>query len=136
MIAILIFAISFFTLLQFFVSYCQAVIAESRCHEVSENTREICGLTAKAMRGDQFKRLLQLIGLCPEPGGDANKIRAMAAYFEMLGLANRLFRLAAPWSARWIEQERDGCSHVVAVALDRRIANNRMLMAQHAAHSH
>ncbi len=41
MIAILIFGISFLTLLQFFVSYCHSLIAESRAYELSEQGREI-----------------------------------------------------------------------------------------------
>ncbi len=135
MIATLIFAISLFTLLQFFVSYCHSVIAESRGCEISENTLEICGLTAITMRGDQFKRLLKLIGLCPEPGGDASKVHAVATYFDLLGLAGKLFRWVAPGAAEWMEQERDGCSYALAVVLDRRIAYNRTLMAQQAAHS-
>ena len=65
MIAALIFAISFMTLLQFFVSYSRSLIAESQGHELSEQAREICGLTANAVTVDQFERLQQLIALCP-----------------------------------------------------------------------
>ena len=58
MIAGLIFAISILTLLQFFVSYSRSLIAESRGHELSEQAREICGVTARTAAGDQFRRLL------------------------------------------------------------------------------
>ena len=134
MIATLIFIISFLTLLQFFVSYCHSLIAQSRGYELSEQAREISGVTAKTVRGDQFKRLLQLIAICPEPGGDTNQVRAVSTYFNMLGLARMLFSWAVPAAAQWIEAERGGCTYVAAVVLDRRIAYNRMLVAQQASH--
>jgi hypothetical protein len=132
MIAAMIFVISFLTLLQFFVSYTRSLIAESRGHELSEQAREICGLTAKTVAGDQFRRLLQLIALCPEPGGDGFEVRAVALYFRLLGLARILLSRAIPSSTQWIETERGGCAYAAAVVLDRRIAYNRMIMAQQA----
>ncbi len=135
MIAALIFVISFVTLLQFFVSYCHSLISASRSHELSEHAREISGITARrTVRGDQFKRLQQLLALCPEPGGDSNQVRALSAYFGMLGLVNTLLSSIAPTATQWIEAERGGCAYVAAVALDRRIAYNRMLMAQQSSH--
>ena len=68
MIAGLIFAISIMTLLQFFVSYSRSLIAQSQGHELSEQARKICGLTARTVAGDQFRRLSELIALCPESG--------------------------------------------------------------------
>jgi hypothetical protein len=134
MIAALIFVISFLTLLQFFLSYCRSLIAESLGHELSEQTREICGGVSakKAVAGDQFQRLLQLIALCPEPGGDGLEVRAVALYFGMLGLARVFSRWALPSVTYWIEAERGACAYTAAVVLDRRIANNRMLLAQQA----
>jgi hypothetical protein len=134
MIAGLIFAISFMTLLQFFVSYTRSLIAESRGHELSEQAREICGLTAQAVTADQFERLQQLIALCPEPGGDGIEIRAVALYFRLVSLVNILLGWAIPSTAPWIEAERGGCAHAAAVVLDRRIAYSRMMMAEQANH--
>lgn len=134
MIAGLIFVISFVTLLQFFVSYCRSLIAESRSHELSENAQEISGITAKTMRGDEFKRLQQLLALCPEPRGDFKQVRALSTYFSLLGVLRTLLSWAAPSVAQWVEAERGGCAYVAAVALDRRIAHNRMMMAQQAGH--
>ena len=130
MIAGLIFGISVMTLLQFFVSYSRSLIAESQGHELSEQAREICGLTAEAVTADQFQRLQQLIALCPEPGGDTLKVRAIALYFRLVGLAHALLSWAIPSAAPWIEAERGGCAYAAAVVLDRRIAHNRMMMAQ------
>ena len=132
MIAALIFAISTLTLLQFFVSYCHSLIAKSRSYELSEQAREISGVTAKACRGEQFKRLLQLIALCPEPGGDRHQVHAVVTYFSLLGFVRMLSGWAFPAASQWIESERGGCTYVAAVVLDRRIAYNRMLMSQQA----
>jgi hypothetical protein len=134
MIAALIFAISIMTLLQFFVSYSRSLIAESQGHELSEQAREICGLTANAVTVDQFERLQQLIALCPEPGGDSFEVRAIALYFRLVSLVHIFLSWAVPSTAQWIEAERGGCAYAAAVALDRRIAYNRMLMAQQSNH--
>jgi hypothetical protein len=130
MIAILIFGISVLTLLQFFVSYCHSLIAMSRGYELSTQGREITGIIGRTVRGDQFRRLLQLIALCPEPGGDAGQVRAVSLYFGLLGLVRVLFGWIEPPVARWIESECSGCAYVAAVMLDRRIAHNRVLMAK------
>ena len=134
MIAGMIFAISILTLLQFFVSYSRSLIAESQTHELSEQAREICGLTAAAVSGDQFLRLQQLIALCPEPGGDSMEVRAVSLYFRMLGSMRIVLSWTIPSAAPWIEAERGGCAHAAAVALDRRIAYSRMMVAPQASH--
>jgi hypothetical protein len=134
MITAIIFVISLLTLLQFFVSYCHSVIAASRRQELSEQAREISGITSGTMGEGQFERLLQLLALCPEPGGDTNQVRALATYFDLLGLVRMLLSWAAPAASQWIESERGGCAYVAAVALDRRISHTRMMMAEQASH--
>jgi hypothetical protein len=135
MMATMIFVISILTLLQFFVSYSRSLIAESRGHELSEEAREICGLTARTAAGDQFRRLSELIALCPESGGNGNKLMVVSAYFHLLGFLRRLSEWTIPSATKWIEAERGGCAYVAAVVLDRRIAYNRMIVAQQASHS-
>jgi len=134
MIAVIIFGVSLFTLLQFFVSYTRSLIAASRDHELSDQAREICGLTAGAVTREQFRRVRQLIALCPDPGGDSFEVRAIALYFRLVGLAHTLLSWAIPSAGPWIQAERGGCAHAAAVVLDRRIAYNRMMMAQQANH--
>jgi hypothetical protein len=134
MMAVMIFVISILTLLQFFVSYSRSLIAESRGHELSEQAREICGLTARTAAGDQFRRLSELIALCPESGGDGNTLLVVSAYFRLLGFLRRLSEWTIPSAAAWIETERGGCAYAAAVVLDRRIAYNRAIMAQQASH--
>jgi hypothetical protein len=134
MIAAMILGISFLTLLQFFVSYSRSLIAESRGIELSEQTREFCGVTARTVPGDQFQRLQQLIALCPEPGGDGIQVRVVSLYFQLLSLVRVLFCSVIPSAAAWVEAERGGCAYAAAVVLDRRIAYNRMMTAQQANH--
>ncbi len=119
-------------MLRFYISYSHSLITDSRSYELSQHTCEISGVTASSVRSDQFKRLLQLIALCPEPGGDSHQIRAVSTYFSMLGLVRTLLGWAFPAAAQRIELERGGCTYVAAVVLDRRIAYNRMLKAQQA----
>jgi hypothetical protein len=132
LIATLIFAVSFLMMLRFFLSYSHSLITDSRSYELSQQTREISGVTARTVGSDQFKRLLQLIALCPEPGGDSHQVRAVSTYFSMLGHVRTLLGWAFPAAAQWIEVERGGCTYVAAMVLDRRIAYNRMLKAQQA----
>jgi hypothetical protein len=133
-IPILIFSVSLLTLLQFFVSYSRSVIAESKAQELSGELREICGVTARTLHGDQFRRLSKLIDLCPDGGTGANNVRAVLFYFHLLDLARKLSDLLIPSAAQWIEAERGGCAYAAAVVLDRRIAYNRMMVAQQASH--
>ena len=134
MIAALIFAVSIATLLQFFIFYSRALIAESQGHQLSEQAREICALTPGVVTVDQFTRLQQLISLCPEPGGDSFEVRAISLYFRLVCFAHAVLSRAFPSATPLIEAERGGCAYAAAVALDRRIAYNRMLMAQQANH--
>ena len=129
----LIFAISALALLQFFVWYSHSLIAQSRGYELSEQTRQLSGVTATTARSEHFKRLLRLVAMCPEPDVDDHKVRTVAAYFKLLSLLNAVSDWAFPSAARWIESERSGCAYVAAVVLDRRIVHNRMLKAQQAA---
>ena len=130
MIAALIFVVSFLTLLQFFVSYCHSLIAASRQQELSEQAREICGFTSRTAKAGEFRRLLELLALCPESGGSRFEVRAVAIYYRILGLARVLSQPVFPSAASWMEGERGGCSYAAAVALDKRIAYNRMLLIQ------
>ena len=134
MIAALIFVVSILTLLQFFVSYSRSLIAESLNQKLSDETREICGITARNPAGDQFARFLQLIALCPESGEDERNLFLVRLYYRLLALARALSRGVVPATSAWIESERSGCAYAVAVALDHRIAHNRRMMATQSSH--
>jgi hypothetical protein len=134
MIASLICGLSSLTLLQFFVSYSRAIIAESRSHRISDQACEICGITSGAPKVEHFGRLNQLIDLCPEVGDDGIKVKTVALYFYLLGFVKSILSWAIPSASPWIEAERGGCAYVAAVILDRRIARNRMIVADLASH--
>jgi hypothetical protein len=129
MIPFFICAFSCVLLLQFFVSYCHSLIAESRRHELSLQVCEVAHIRVRSTHGDEFKRLLQLIAVCPTSGGDRNQLGAVSVYYDLLGLARGLIGWVVP-ARRWIESERCGCSYLAAVLLDRRITRSRILIAQ------
>lgn len=130
MIAALICVISVAALLQFFVSYCRSLIAAYSKLELSEQVREVTGIESRTVAGDEFDRLLQFVRLCPARGDDGTKIRAVGAYYSLLNLIRTAFRSLGPGLASWAERERQHCSYFAAVALDRRIAYSRDLLAQ------
>ncbi len=133
MIAALIVVISIAALLQFFISYCRSVIAAYSKVELSEQVREVAGIAAQPVNGDEFRRLVSLVRLCPERGDDGMEIRLVGAYHGMLSTARGMLRSMVPAIAGWAERERENCSYFAAVALDRRIAFSRDLLAQQSA---
>jgi hypothetical protein len=116
--------------LQFFVSYCRSLIAAYERVDLSEQAREVTGITNREVSGQDFARLLQLVRMCPEPGDDSKEIGAVRAYFKILTLARTIFRSIAPSLDERVERERGSCAYFAAVALDRRIAHSRGLMAE------
>lgn len=130
MIAALILVISFALLLQFFVAYSRSLIATYRQVDLSEDAREVTGIANRHASGDDFRRLLQLVWLCPEPGDDKLEIRTVRTYYSLLNMVRVFARSLAPQVAAWVDLERAGCAYFAAVALDRRIAHNREMMAQ------
>jgi hypothetical protein len=130
MIPVLIFVISVLALLQFFFSYCRSLLAAYQKWDLSDEARELTGITDHSAAGDEFVRLVQLVRLCPEPGDDAVEIRAVSGYYRLLGFLRRALGRLIPPAGDWLERERSGCSYFAAVALDRRIAFNRELLAR------
>ena len=130
MIAALILMVSLAALLQFFISYCRSAIAACGKKELSEQAREVTGIQDHAVTGEEFLRLDQLLGLCPEPGGDRFETRAVRNYYHLLNFLRALMRGLAPTVALWADRERAGCAYYAAVALDRRIAHSRDLLAE------
>jgi hypothetical protein len=130
MITALILGLSVMALLQFFVSYCRSLIAASVAVPLSEQVREVAGIGNRHVSGEEFSRLLQLARLCPEPGNDNRGLEAVRMYFKLLNMARAASRRIAPNLVSWTERERSGCAYFVAIALERRIAHSRGLMAQ------
>ena len=130
MIAALIFVVAIAGFLQFFVSYCRSLIAAYERVDLSGQAREVTGISDHQVAGQEFGRLLQLVRMCPEPGDDGREIGAVRAYFKLLTMARALFKQIAPSLEQRLERERGSCAYFAAVALDRRIAHSRGLMAE------
>ncbi len=129
MIAALILACSVVFLLQFFVSYCRSLIAASVRQVLSPEVQDVTGISTKAC-GEDFARVIQLLLLCPDRPEDRGEIRAIGTYFRLLSLVRGTVARVAPSIQAWTEKERDQCTYFAAVALDRRIAFSRDLLAQ------
>jgi hypothetical protein len=115
--------------LQFFVPYCRSLIAASSGHILSAEVQDVTGLTNPAS-GEDFRRVVQLLRLCPDRPEDRGEIRAIGVYFGMLNFLKSVTLSAAPKVRTWAERELGRCTYFAAVALDRRVAFSRDLLAQ------
>jgi hypothetical protein len=129
MIAGIILACSVVFLLQFFVSYCRSLIAASSKQTLSAEVRDVTGIAATA-NGDDFRRVMQLLRLCPETPEDRSRVQAVGAYFGLLSLVRSTLARLLPSLRTWTEAERAHCAYFAAVALERRIAFSRDMLAQ------
>jgi hypothetical protein len=129
LIAALILVCSVIFFLQFFVPYCRSLIAASSNHVLSPEVQDVTGLTTPAL-GEDFARVVQLLRLCPDRPEDRGEIRAIGLYFQMLNLMKAMTEPIAPSIRAWAERECGRCTYFAAVALDRRVAFSRDLLAQ------
>jgi hypothetical protein len=129
MMAVFIFAFSVATLLMFFVSYCRSLMASSSRHVLSEEVRDVTGIHSGASPRD-YARVMQLLQLCPERPQDTTGLHAVGVYYSILNFAQATLLRMVPALQPWAEQERAGCAYFAAVALDRRIAFSREMLAQ------
>jgi hypothetical protein len=129
MMAAIIFVFSVAALLQFFVSYCRSLIAASVKHPLSVEVQDVTGIATSAS-GEDFARVIQLLRLCPDRPEDRGEIRAVGAYFGLLNFLQATLAKAVPSLLAWTETERGHCTYFAAVALDRRIAFSRDMLAQ------
>ena len=129
MIPTLIFGISFLTLLQFFVSYCRSLIAASAKEPLPLEVQEVTGISRTASPED-FSRVIQLLNLCPDRPEDRSSLRAVGAYYHFLRFVRSTLAFAVPSLKQWTDNERAHCTYFAAVALGRRIAFSRDLLAQ------
>jgi hypothetical protein len=130
MIAAAICVISVAAFLQFYVFHCRSILATSLKMHLSDRVREVTGMAGANVVPDDFRRLLQLVRLCPERGDDQMEIRAVGAYYALLRALGAVSRPTIPSVAAWAEEERRSCSYFAAVALDRRISYSCDLFSQ------
>jgi hypothetical protein len=129
MIAAVIFLISAAALLQFFFFYCRSLIAASAKQVLSAEVKDVTGIERTAS-GDDFKRVMQLLQLCPERPEDRTGVQAIGAYFSLLNILRSTVARIAPSLRAWTELERGQCAYFAAVALERRISFSRDMLAQ------
>jgi hypothetical protein len=129
MMAGIILVCSVVLLLQFFVSYCRSLIAASAKQVLSPEVQDVTGI-AKTASGEDFVRVMQLLQLCPERREDRHGIQAIGAYFSLLNLLRSTLARLVPSMRAWTESERGHCAYFAAVALERRIAFSRDMLAQ------
>lgn len=129
MMAGIIFIFSVAALMQFFVSYCRSLIAASSRKALSADVQDVIGIRRSAS-GEDFERVMQYLYLCPDRREDRNGIKAIGAYFRLLGAAGTIMGKLLPALRVWTESERSQCAYFAAVALDRRIAHNRDMFAE------
>ena len=129
MMAALILVFSIIVLLQFFVSYCRSLIAASAKETLPQEVQEVTGISRTASPED-FSRVQQLLNLCPERPEDRGSLRAVGAYYRFLGFVRSTVALPAPSLKSWTDRERAQCTYFAAVALGRRIAFSRNLLAE------
>jgi hypothetical protein len=129
MMAALIFIFSVAALMQFFVSYCRSLIAASSRRALSTDVQDVIGIRRSAS-GEDFDRVMQFLYLCPDRREDRNGIKAIGAYFRLLGAIGAIMGKLVPSLRAWTESERSQCAYFAAVALDRRIAHNRDMFAE------
>jgi hypothetical protein len=129
MMAGLIFVFSLAAMMQFFVSYCRSLIAASARRALSPDVQDVVGITRSA-NSEDFERVMQFLHLCPERREDRNGIQAIGAYFRILGAVGKTLGKLIPSLHAWTESERSQCAYFAAVALDRRIAYSRDMLAE------
>jgi hypothetical protein len=128
MMAALILAISILAMMQFFVSYCRSLIAASARRKLSVDVQDVIGEMQTASGAD-YQRVMQYLHLCPERREDRGGIQAVNAYFRLLGAMEATLGKVMPSLKSWTEGERSLCAYFAAVALDRRIAYSRDMLA-------
>jgi hypothetical protein len=129
MMAAFILAFSLLTLLMFFVSYCRSLTAASMHTSLTEEVLDVTGIKVKASARD-FVKVIQLLQLCPDRPEDRSRLYFVSSYFSFLELLEQSLAKLMPAVGNWAEEERASCAHFAAVALGRRIALNREMLAQ------
>ena len=125
----IILVVSLAALLQFFISYCRSLIAASVKQPISADVRDVAGI-ARTASGEDFGRIIQLLRLCPAHPHDRSEIRALGTYFRLLGFLSVSAGKLMPSLMSWAETERGQCAYFAAVALERRIAFSRDMLAE------
>ena len=111
------------------MSYCRSLIAASSRQALSPEVKDVTGIERLAS-GDDFKRVIQLLQLCPERPEDRNSVQAIGAYFRLLSFLRSTVARFVPSMQDWTEAERGQCAYFAAVALESAYPFSRDMLAQ------
>lgn len=104
------------------MSYCRSLLLAYAQIELSAATREMIGIQSQEIAGAQFRRLLGLVRLAPNPGDDKWELRVVSTYYRAVRLAGFLTKPLGAAASKWVEHQTSLCAYFAAAALDRRIA--------------
>lgn len=130
MVAAILAAVSVAALGQFALYYWRSIVADMAAQPLSDRVREVAGLTGVSVGSADFKAVMSLHQLTPGLEGETTSLRAVRAYYHVLGLIGRLAQLRLPALATWSEHEMATCSRYVAVLVDRRLERNLACAAE------
>lgn len=109
-------------LTQFGMSYCRSLLLAYAQLELSTATREMIGIHSREIAGAQFRRLLGLVRLAPNPGDDKWELRVVSTYYSAVRVGGFLTKPLGVVANKWVERQTSLCAYFAAAALDRRIA--------------
>jgi len=116
-------------LLMFFVSYCRSLLATSSTVALTQEVRDVTGISS-VVAPEDFSRVVQLLQLCPDRPEERGRIRTVSMYYKFLGVIRSTIAAVAPSLKSWADRERAQCGYFAAVVLGQRIAFSRDLLAQ------
>ncbi|HXT27072.1 MAG TPA: hypothetical protein VN749_19815 [Candidatus Eisenbacteria bacterium] len=116
-------------LLMFFVSYCRSLLATSSTVALTQEVRDVTGISS-VVAPEDFSRVMQLLQLCPDRPEERGRIRTVSMYYKFLGVIRSTIAAVAPSLKSWADRERAQCGYFAAVVLGQRIAFSRDLLAQ------
>jgi hypothetical protein len=129
-IAALIFVVSLAAFGQFGVIYLRAVLISVASQPLSSDVQEAARVTGRALRAEDFGKLLNLNSLCPKFAGETPGLKKVSVYYHAIAALSRLGGTHLPAFSQWAQQEMATCARYAAVVLDQRMAMNQAAAAQ------
>jgi hypothetical protein len=117
-----------------FVAYCRSLLHQAAVTELSAATLNAITAASASVSAEDFHRLRALLALCPLAQKDEFPLAAVSIYFFSLTVVYASSSRISGGIANWAEQERQRCSHFVAVSVDKRIESARKLWAEQMIH--
>lgn len=121
MIAVCILIMSFGAVAQFVLAYCRTLLLTYSKVDVSASALDITGLSGESWEPREFGRVMALARHASSRHDDAAEIRAITAYYRVMGTAGRILGPLSRAAGEWIQQELSRCTYFAAVTLDRRL---------------